>query len=336
MKARKRAQEAAAALLGTLTSPKNKPKTNNELPSPTSVTNQPTEEEHTEEEPTVATIEAEIQDKDDDEDEEATTDEKEQEKEQPNQKNPFVLVSEKKKVTRNKFGRRSKVDPKVKEARDSLTLYVVDPGNTTGETLAGAVIACTGFKMDDWLTNKLFQRGMTTQKQEFCDTTGAIPWVFHVKDQEGNLVFKKGKQSDKPLKCIAIITEVVLGEKELMEMIKDTIVPVIKNNYTDDHLAVSKEWWSDKNAPSMVGDGKDKIIKVDCWSKVLYEATDPFIIGNNAGDTGIGNWIAEDKSHLYQLFEEGTVPVEEYRMQNLSAGLLRGVDKEKYLALKPR
>ena len=239
-----------------------------------------------------------------------------------------AFVVKKESVKANKFGRKSKIDPRVKEARDSLTIYLVNPKNVTGEKLPGALILATGFRMDDWLTDKLFIRGMTKEKQEFVDTTGAVPWVFHAKDKDGKMVFKKGKQANKPLKVIAIITDDVLTETELMEMIHDTITPTIKNHYHDDSFAVAQDFWSDRNAPKMVGNGKDNIIEVDCWSKVLHGKNDPFVIGDNASETGLSDWLSKDKSHLCQLFEEGSVPIEEFRQRNLPASLLRGIDKQ--------
>ena len=59
--------------------------------------------------------------------------------------------------------------------------------------------------------------------------------------------------------------------------------------------------------PKLLGDGKDDIWTVETWDQALYERSDCFAVADDI-DGGALEWLREDRSHLYTLFQPGNVP----------------------------
>ena len=116
-------------------------------------------------------------------------------------------------------------------------------------------------------------------------------------------------------------------------VVNETVAPAIWNIYLRDSHSVRKGRGEEKNLPKMIGEGRDHMWRVDTWSDALYVPEEALRIGDSMGVGGLFDWLRQDINHSYQLYEEGTVPVQEFQDKNLPVECLRPLDRRNYNAL---
>ena len=236
---------------------------------------------------------------------------------------PPIKVSPQKKVVA-----KSVITTPARITTKTVQVIKVSPKNVTGNPLNGLVVVCLGFMMDKYCVDKLYKKATNKEKIEFIDNTGSIPWVItEVLDKKGHLM--KRKKTGRAIKAMAAITNKAHSNEEIMTYVNETINPITWNNYLDMEQDVEKGWGDEANLPKLSSATTDDIWEVDTWDQAIRLPEEVFKVGQSVtGD--LTEWLKEDKNNLYQLFQEGKVPVNKHRQQNLPPHLLRADDLKKY------
>ena len=127
---------------------------------------------------------------------------------------------------------------------------------------------------------------------------------------------------------MVILTDGVPEDDEIVKLVNETVAPAIWNSYLRDSYSVRKGRGEEKNLPKMIGEGRDHMWRVDTWSVCVPE--EALRIGDSMGEGGLHDWLRRDSNHLYQLYEEGTVPVHQFVEKNLPVECLRPLDRRNY------
>ena len=245
------------------------------------------------------------------------------------------LTPKKKQATPNKLGRRQQINSPLRDAQNSVSVIYVDPQEVTGEVATGVVVIPRGFMMDKWMAEPFYLDRNDKIKIEYLSLLNCVPWVINgAKNKTGDLIKKTISNKEYPLKCICFLTDGLPSESDTMNLVNNCIAPGIWNNYLRDTHSVRKGRGEERNLPRMVGDGRDDTWVVNTWSDAIYVAEEAFHIGEAMTDGSLSEWLRRDRSHLYQLFPEGEVPVEAYKEKYLPVECLRNEDRTRYLALE--
>ncbi len=245
----------------------------------------------------------------------------------PNKRDNLSLQP--KSVSPSSLRKKKKQDPVVVAARKSVSIIMVNPSHTTGTPCYGFIIVCKGFMMDKWLTDVMHRGRDDIQKKEYVDLIGCAPRVLYCKDINNNNLKKVVGSKVYDIKCLAFLSDEPPEIKSIMQHVNNTVSPAIWNQYLQDEHAVSKGFGSIENLPKLIGDDHDDVWEVDTWDKALQRPEDAYEIADDMDGECFG-WLREDTSHLYGLFQEGNVPIKEFKRRRLPPNLLRGPDKIAY------
>ena len=243
----------------------------------------------------------------------------------------YLFVHKKKEASPNTVGRKTKKSNEIQEAIESVSVIIVDPSEITGDRATGLVIIPKGFMMDKFMSAPFYLSRNDPVKIEYLELLGCVPWVMNgAKDKSGNLISKTINDKHLPIKAMVILTDGVPEDDEIVKLVNETVAPAIWNSYLRDSYSVRKGRGEEKNLPKMIGEGRDHMWRVDTWSDALYVPEEALRIGDSMGEGGLHDWLRRDSNHLYQLYEEGTVPVHQFVEKNLPVECLRPLDRRNY------
>jgi hypothetical protein len=181
----------------------------------------------------------------------------------------------------------------------SLIAIHVKPPNPGTNSSEGVILVTMNFA-DKIIADVMYMKKGTPTKNIFLKATNCVKRKLSAK-QNGTIIERMWQGTGYPRTAIVLMLHSGTTEDQVRAYVDQTFKPAVANISSGNTLRESQ-------LPSL-RPGQDYIV-VDTWTEAMAERADvQFCIASVYGK--FGDWLRSDKAHVYQIWKDGEVPLDD-------------------------